>query len=69
MSNPPVKAYAETSALYAILTGHDEKAEKIVADFLNEELGLFLQRILTLHKIVVTEMSGRAPTRSSRNGH
>lgn len=69
MSSPTIETYAETNALYAVMCNNPDGATAIVSDFLNEELGQFLQQIMTLHEIVVTEMSGRAPTRTRRNGH
>lgn len=69
VSNPPVKALAETNALYAVMRGDMENAQRIVGDLLNEELSTFFQQVLALHEVIVTEIAGRAPTRSTRNGH
>jgi hypothetical protein len=69
MHKPPVDTFAETSALYAVLRDDVPEARTIVGDMLNNELGAFLQQVMTLHEIVVTEMAGRVPTRNKRNGH
>jgi hypothetical protein len=69
MSNSTISSNDRTAALYAVLKNDLPEARVLVGDMLNEELGAFFQQIMTLHEIVVTEMSSRVPTRSKRNGH
>ncbi|MGA5598348.1 hypothetical protein ACPCSE_29360 [Streptomyces cellulosae] len=52
VSTPPVTAFDETAALFALMEGDREKARRIVADMLPGERAEFAQRLSELREIL-----------------
>jgi hypothetical protein len=52
---------AETAALRAVLKDKPEEAERILGDFLDEELWTFADRIGELSVLVAEELTLRSP--------
>jgi hypothetical protein len=59
---PPVNAFAETSALYAVLEGDDVEARRIVSDMLPNERAEFAAQLDRLRAMLTDRFGNDIPS-------